>query len=123
MAAAWAGGEDQIKTAPEADGSATAARPSVSGTAAPAGTHLAARHPGGRRAGLVVAGLDASTCSRNAVDWAAAEAARRHATLRLVHAYLLPGVGHPEDDPAPDDAKTAVHVRGYALLDRVAAGQ
>lgn len=36
----------------------------------------------------VVVGVDGSTSARLAADWAADEAARRDATLRVVHAYL-----------------------------------
>ena len=40
----------------------------------------------GHRTDLVVVGVDASLGSSDATWWAAAEANRRHATLRLVHA-------------------------------------
>jgi nucleotide-binding universal stress UspA family protein len=48
--------------------------------------------------GRVVAGVDGSECALQAVGWAAAEATRRHATLRLVSAYAWPAgrlVGDP----------------------------
>ena len=41
----------------------------------------------------VVAGVDGSTDSRMAVDWAARAAQRRHVGLRLVHGFRLRTVG------------------------------
>ena len=75
--------------------------------------------PADQRNGVVVAGLDRSPWSRNAAHWAAAEAACRKATLLLVHAYLLPGVGEPEGDEF-DDAITVTRMRGAELLADVA---
>jgi nucleotide-binding universal stress UspA family protein len=43
-----------------------------------------------RRSSRIVVGYDGSAGAGNAVDWAAAEAARRDATLSLVHAVHLP---------------------------------
>jgi len=66
--------------------------------------------------GLVVAGLSASTSSQNAVRWAAAEAERHTAGLRLVHAYALPQLGQP----VQHDVDALLHDEASALLDRVA---
>jgi nucleotide-binding universal stress UspA family protein len=42
----------------------------------------------------IVVGVDGSDSSLQATRWAAAEAARRHAPLRLVHGFLWPTHGH-----------------------------
>jgi nucleotide-binding universal stress UspA family protein len=65
--------------------------------------------------GLVVAGLSASTMSQNAVRWAAAEAERHTAELRIVHAYPLPHLGQP----VQHDVDAMLHDEGSVLLDRV----
>src|SRR3954471_14449328 len=48
----------------------------------------------------VVVGVDGSTDSQVAAEWAAREADRRHVALRLVHAHLPPApyvtLGYPE---------------------------
>ena len=69
--------------------------------------------------GVVVGGVDWSPASRNAAQWAAAEAACRKATLLLVHAYMLPGAGEPESHQS-DGATTASHIRGEHLLADIA---
>jgi nucleotide-binding universal stress UspA family protein len=65
----------------------------------------------------IVVGVDASPCSRRALEWAAEEARRRALPLRVVHAWVYP--------MAPGYAFTAtVHdVRGVAqeVLDRAVA--
>ena len=74
--------------------------------------------PADQRNGVVVVGVDWSPCSRDAAQWAAAEAACRTATLLLVHAYLLPGAGEPEG--AEFDEVTTSQVRGAQLLEDIA---
>ena len=44
----------------------------------------------GRPSNLIVVGIDATAGSREAARWAAAEAVRRHAPLRLVSAFAIP---------------------------------
>jgi len=83
-----------------------------------------------RRSDLIVVGVDDSAGSARAVDWAAAEAARRHGSLRLVHAAadLTPfgaegavyGVVNM-DLEGLDERAAMVMSRATALLDRVAA--
>ena len=79
------------------------------GSPASAARHFAepvAGHP----ADLVVVGVDGSLGSGDAVDWAAQQAARRHATLRLVQANTVPVVGE------------AAHRRSAEDVDRPPAG-
>ena len=66
--------------------------------------------------GPVVAGYSTSTSSLNAVRWAAAEAGRRQAGLRIVHAYPLPQLGQP----VQHDVDELLHNEASALLDRIA---
>ncbi len=54
-----------------------------------------------QRTDLVVVGVDGSAHSRQAAEWAAAEAAGRHAPLRLVFAYQLPVAGYAAYSMAP----------------------
>ena len=63
--------------------------------------------PGGPPAAPVVVGVDGSECGLGAVRWAAQEAARRNAPLRIVHAVHAPRRRHGAD-AAPTDAP---HVR------------
>src|SRR5690606_20763530 len=46
--------------------------------------------------GTIVVGVDGSPSAVNAVRWAAAEAASRDETVRLVHAYEVPRHGYPD---------------------------
>ncbi len=58
----------------------------------------------------VVAGVDGSPESEQALQWAAAEAARRSAALDVVHAWMTPYPLNPPDyfvDPAPFEARGA----------------
>ena len=66
--------------------------------------------------GLVVAGLSASTSSQNAVRWAAAQAERHTAELRIVHAYPLPQLGQP----VQHDVDDLLRNEASTLLDRIA---
>jgi len=112
-----------------AAGSTTTAVPSPP---TPGPEHPAADELTGVRTDLVVAGVDASVGSGAAVQWAAAEAARRHGALRLVHARMeiatgalagvVPGLGYPTLPPRDlDEFNAALNVHGEALLDAVAA--
>ena len=65
--------------------------------------------------GLVVVGFSASTSSQNAVRWAAAQAERRTAGLRIVHAYPLPQLGQP----VQHDVDDLLRNEASALLDRI----
>ena len=65
---------------------------------------------------VVVAGIDASRCSRRAAGWAAAEAARRGGSLVLVHAYALPPAGYSGDNPYPANLLPQLREDGEALL-------
>jgi nucleotide-binding universal stress UspA family protein len=66
----------------------------------------------GRRVDVVIVGVDGSLGSSDAVNWAAGVCIRRHATLRLVHAYPVPSLplrrGGPADvnvhQPPPDSS-------------------
>jgi nucleotide-binding universal stress UspA family protein len=88
-------------------------------TTVKAGEPLPAKEFTGRR-DLVIAGVDGSAFSRNVVEWAAAEAGRRHCALRLVHTYTLPVTGHWGFDPVREDLDTVLRGTGKALLADVA---
>ena len=75
--------------------------------------------PTDRRNGVVVVGVDSSPCSRNAAEWAAAEAGCRSATLLLVHADLLLGAGEAEG-AGVDEATTASQAGAAELLEDIA---
>ena len=105
----------------------------VSGDGSPAGAvsrdgspASAARHfaepVAGHPADLVVVGVDGSLGSGDAVDWAAQQAARRHATLRLVHANTVPVVGEAAHRRSAEDVDRPPRVVGQALLEEVRAG-
>ena len=105
----------------------------VSGDGSPAGAvsrdgspASAARHfaepVAGHPADLVVVGVDGSLGSGDAVDSAAQQAARRHATLRLVHANTAPVVGEAAHRRSAEDVDRPARVVGQALLEEVRAG-
>lgn len=72
--------------------------------------------------GAVVVGVDGSAASEAAVEWAAEEADRRHAALRLVHAYRLPTLGgFPGYNAFPDDLLEQLREAGEYLLAGAAA--
>ncbi len=70
----------------------------------------------GRIADLVVAGVEGSSCARDAASWAAAEAQRRDGTLLLVYAYVLPPVGYSSYNPYPPNAVDDLRAEGCAVL-------
>jgi nucleotide-binding universal stress UspA family protein len=65
---------------------------------------------------LVVAGIDGSSCARNAARWAAMEATRRHAGLHLVHAYHLPPAGVSGYNPYPPHLLADLRDEGADVL-------
>jgi len=73
-----------------------------------------------RRTDLVVVGLDASRSSRNAAEWAAVEAIRRNAVLRLMHA-CPPPEARAAGPRSSDVGAALMHLRGQTLLNEVAA--
>ena len=75
----------------------------------------------GRRTNIVVVGVDASLSSADAVSWAAGVCERRHATLRLVHAYPYSAVPIQRPGPTLADEQRATDPESTALLDYVAA--
>ncbi len=73
-----------------------------------------------QRTDLIVVGVDGSAHSRRAADWAAAEAASRHAPLRLVYAYQLPVAGYAAYSMAPSDLGRVMRAEGRRMLAEVA---
>ncbi len=73
------------------------------------------------RENVVVVGLDPSRASRRAVEWAAAEAVVRKASLQIVHAYRLPSAGYLNYSEMPPDAVTALRASAVRLLESTAA--
>lgn len=70
---------------------------------------------------FIVVGVDGSVAADDAARWAAAEAARRHCELRVVHAYSLPvTTGYPDFFAYPDGLTPLLRERGKSLTDRVA---
>jgi nucleotide-binding universal stress UspA family protein len=68
---------------------------------------------------VVVVGVDGSAECLVATRWAADEAARRHLTLRLLHAYSVPVVGVPTFGIPPDFTEN-LRKAGRAALDEAA---
>lgn len=120
-------GDLPTQSAPVRMAVAAASAASADGLLAPIGTGETAPAPLGEhekfssRTDLVVVGIDSSSSSYTAFGWAAEEAARRHAVLRLVHAYTLPGRGFPGYNPMSHDAQTALRTQGEELLQDTAA--
>ena len=63
-----------------------------------------------------VVGVDGSTSALHAVRWAAREAARRQAPLRLLHVCHLAPVRHPRQVAPPSDYHAAVLDQGRHWL-------
>ncbi len=57
-----------------------------------------------RTGAVITVGYDGSNCAQRAVDWAAAEAEQRHATVRVVACFSMPVVAEPWYVPPPMDA-------------------
>jgi nucleotide-binding universal stress UspA family protein len=72
----------------------------------------------------IVVGVDGSTASERAAQWAAAEAERRRAAVDVVHAWMTPYPLSPPDyflDPAPFEAQGA-EILDHAMRSLVASG-
>ena len=80
------------------------------------------REAGLGRADVVVVGIDGSPHALKAAQWAATEADRRNAELRLVYAYSLPIAGYAGYSMAPDNLGTIMRVEGTAMLREIAGG-
>jgi nucleotide-binding universal stress UspA family protein len=65
----------------------------------------------------VVVGVDGSESALHAVRWAAGEARRRNAPLRLVHVSFLAPVRHPKQMAPPPDYRAALLEQGQDWLD------
>ena len=120
-------GELPIQSGPVRAVVAAAAAASPDGLLAPIGSgetaaaHHREREKVSSRSDLVVVGIDTSSSSYTAYGWAAEEAVRRHAVLRLVHAYTLPSHGFPGYNPMSHDAQTALRAAGEEVLQDTAA--
>ena len=68
----------------------------------------------------IVVGVDGSASAMHAVRWAAAEAIRRQASLRLVHVCFLMPVRHPTRVAPPPDYHDAILEQGRHWLDQAA---
>lgn len=64
----------------------------------------------------VVVGVDGSESALHAVRWAAQEAERRAAPLRIVHVCHLAPVRHPRQIPPPPEYRAALHEQGQHWL-------
>ena len=75
--------------------------------------------PGGPPADAVIVGADGTECGLGAVRWAAQEAARRNAPLRIVHAAPVP---RWRSDPDPTPRARQVAAQAYTVAKHTAAG-
>ncbi|MTD59658.1 universal stress protein, partial [Amycolatopsis pithecellobii] len=66
--------------------------------------------------GVLVVGVDDSPGMPDTVRWAAADAARRHRRLRLVHATDELSVDHPDGWSTSEDLRAVLRMRGERLL-------
>lgn len=70
----------------------------------------------GTSAGVVVAGVDGSVSAEHAVAWAATEAGHRGATLRLLHAYVVPEHGYPRFLATVNEVRKGLRRQGEEWL-------
>ena len=75
--------------------------------------------PGGPPADAVIVGVDGTECGLGAVKWAAQEAARRDAPLRIVHAAPVP---RWRSDPDPTPHARQVAAQAYTVARHTEAG-
>jgi nucleotide-binding universal stress UspA family protein len=75
--------------------------------------------PGGPPADAVVVGVDGTECGLGAVRWAAQEAARRKAPLRIVHAAPVPKW---RSDPDPTPRARQVTAQAYTVAKHTEPG-
>jgi nucleotide-binding universal stress UspA family protein len=68
----------------------------------------------------IVVGVDGSESALTAVRWAAEEAARRKAPLKLVHAFLLPTRGYPDMVVTGHEVRQAFEQQGSQWLEEAA---
>jgi nucleotide-binding universal stress UspA family protein len=68
----------------------------------------------------IIAGVDGSAHSLQAVEWAAAEAARRDASLRIVYA-IAPWLFHPKVDPRVVEIRDWMRKSGQEVIDGAVA--
>ncbi len=116
---------------PAAGSVSDAPTPDIQRAAKPTPADEARSEISSRRTDLIVVGVDESVGSARAVDWAVAEAERRHGSLRLVHAVAglantpegaVYGLVSLDENPQHSDEQAAMLVaRAESLLDRVAA--
>jgi nucleotide-binding universal stress UspA family protein len=66
----------------------------------------------------IVVGLDSSSDSTAALEWAAAEARQRDATLVVVHAYFVP-IAYEHDDALVAAIDPALHQQAESALDEI----
>jgi nucleotide-binding universal stress UspA family protein len=69
----------------------------------------------------VVVGVDGSACARSAVEWAADEADRRGAVLRVVHANLWPTVRMPAGPYPIEHRQLTLEISRRLLFDALVA--
>ncbi len=79
--------------------------------------------PGERGAAAVVVGVDGTECGLGAVKWAAQEAARRDAPLRIVHAIPAPRRrGGTDPAPAPPPHVRRITAQAFTVAKHTEAG-
>lgn len=75
----------------------------------------------GTRQNMIVVGVDGSDSARHAVRWAAAEAVRRSAGLRLVQTFVVPTSGYPGFLVRLDELRAGIRAQGEQWLSEAAA--